>query len=118
MWLWPRSLPSLPAPRPAVLLQGAAFRAISSSLLKAHQEASECCLIFGDFKEAGFDRIVINPRVKVRVAAPLRSAWPVPCSLTRVWGNAERAIPGRLQVAVLLHVQVPDAAAAACILDV
>jgi hypothetical protein len=45
-----------------------AFRGLPDALLRPGQEASECCLIFADYKRLGYERVYMNPAVKVRAA--------------------------------------------------
>ena len=53
--------------RPA---QGTAFRALSSDQLSPGQDASECCLVFADFRREHFDRVLLNPNVRVAYEWP------------------------------------------------
>ncbi|CAB4475961.1 uncharacterized protein OCT59_017999 [Rhizophagus irregularis] len=44
---------------------GIKFRALMPQDKELPFEASECCLIFSDFKKVGYDKVFINPNVKV-----------------------------------------------------
>lgn len=50
---------------PQPFLDGVQFRALEPEKSHVFQEASECCLINVDLMQQGYDRIFINPEVRV-----------------------------------------------------